>query len=115
MHMVDLGITQHLSGSICWFLFVALGGRRHGPACIACRVRPHQGEDGLDRLHLNLTARKFRAQSKPKMALKAADGRHCLPTLVKVLQLFFPAGSPRKRVMVGCVETQCDIYKELIT
>ena len=30
MHMVDLGITQYLSGNICWFLFDALGGRRHG-------------------------------------------------------------------------------------
>ena len=71
--------------------------------------------DGLDRLHLNLTVRKFRAQSKPKLALKVADGRHLLPILLKVLQLFFPAGSPRERVMVGCVETLCDIYKELNT
>ena len=72
-------------------------------------------EDGLDRLHLNLTVRKFRAQNKPKLALKAADGQHFLPILLKVLQLFFPAGSPRERVMVGCIEPLCDIYTELNT
>ena len=69
-------------------------------------------EDGLDRLHLNLIVRKFCAQNKPKLALKAADGRQFLPILLKMLHLFFLAGSPRESVMVGCVETLCDIYKE---
>ena len=123
MHMVDLGITQYLSGNICWFMFSALGGRRHGTPLASRAVCAHimnmadmaAREGGLDRLHLNLTVRKFRAQNKPKLALKAADGRHFLPILLKVLQLFFPAGSPRERVMVGCVETLCDIYKELNT
>ena len=123
MHMVDLGITQYLSGNICWFMFSALGGRRHGTPLASRAVCAHimnmadmaAREGGLDRLHLNLTVRKFRAQNKPKLALKAADGRHFLPILLKVLQLFFPAGSPRETVMVGCVETLCDIYKELNT
>ena len=35
-------------------------------------------------------------RTSPKLALKAADGRHFLPILLKVLQLFFPAGSPRR-------------------
>ena len=72
-------------------------------------------EDGLDRLHFKPTVRKFRAQNKPKLALKAVDGRHFLPILLKVLQLFFPAGSPRGTVMVGSVDILCDFYKELNT
>ena len=110
MHMVDLDITQYLSGNICWFLFDALGGRRHGAplasraVCAQIRKMADMAarENGLDRLHLNLTVRKFRAQNKPKLALKAAHGRRFWPILLKVLQLF----------LVGCVETQCDIYKE---
>ena len=105
--MVDLGITQYLSGNICWFMFSALCGRRHGTPLAWRAVCAHimnmadiaAREGGLDRLHLKLTVRKIRAQNKPKLALKAAHGRHFLPILLKVLQLFFPAGSPRERVM----------------
>ena len=63
MHM---GITQYLSGNICWFMFSALGGRRHDTPLASRAVCAHimnmadmaAPEGGLDRLHLNLTVRK---------------------------------------------------------
>ena len=54
-------------------------------------------------------------RTSPSWLRKPADGQHFLPILLKVIQLFFPAGSPRERVMVGCIEPLCDIYKELNT
>ena len=121
MHMVDLGITQYLSGNICWFLFDALGGRRHGAplasraVCAKIREMAEMAarEGGLDRLH-NLTVRKFRAQNKPKLALKAADGRHFLPILLKVLQLC-PLRARRTRGSWSDASNPCAIFTRSLT
>ena len=108
MHMVDLGVTQQVSGNVSWFLFDTLGGRRHGAPlasrAVCAKIRKMADmtarETGLDTLHLTLTVRKFRAQNKPKLALKAAEGRHFWPILLKVPVYTADAGQSAARVVL---------------
>ena len=113
MHMVDLGITQYLSGNVC-LVPVRCFGRAAPGALLALRAVCAQirkmadvpvREDALDGLHLNLTVSKFRAQNKPKLALKSRRRTALLADPAQGAPALLPAGSPRERVMVGCVET----------
>ena len=57
--------------------------------------------------------RKEKAGKKPKLALKAAEGRYFVPVLYHMLAIFFAVDSPYKQTRLDCVGALKNIYAEL--
>ena len=82
MHVVCLGILQYLSGNVMWELFLAVGGTYHNPsaACAALNnmIIVTAKELGVEKPFHMLTVGMIKASGakKPRMRLKAAEGRH---------------------------------------
>ena len=57
--------------------------------------------------------RKEGAGKKPKLALKAAEGRHFVPVLHHMLANFFPVDTPYKQTRLDCVGSLKRIYEEI--
>jgi len=81
MHVCCLGILQYAIGCAMWELFVFMGGtmKRSISACskLLCMIRAMSKDMEMDCPITDLTVCMFRAQpsKKPKMKLKAAEGR----------------------------------------
>jgi hypothetical protein len=52
-------------------------------------------------------------KSKPKMKLKAAEGRYFLPVLHTMLTKFFPCQTQHAKTRLKCAEALLSVYSEL--
>ena len=119
MHTVDLGTLQYLSGNCMWEAFREVGGSfkqwkgacgRLQNLCDMCAKRL-----GLEKPFHSLTIQMFRskASSKPKMKLKAAEGRHFLPVLREVLATCFSMVTVHEQTRLQAVDALLDAYRLL--
>ena len=101
MHTVCLGILQYFTGNIMWFCFTEVGGKMTKPqeacAMLFNMINVVASDLGLEQPIASLVVTMFRPSmnKKPKMRLKAAEGRYFLPILTVMLQRFFPWGGRR--------------------
>ena len=95
MHTCCLGIVQYCNGSCLWEMFKELGGSRK-QSVSACNRIEHMMtlaakslsvEPPFDSLTVGMI-RKEKAGKKPKLALKAAEGRYFVPVLYHMLAIF---------------------------
>jgi hypothetical protein len=94
MHTSCLGILQYLDGNIMWELFRELGGTQrswtHACGLLENMMKVAAKTLGLASPFHSLTIGMVRpSKSKPKMKLKAAEGRHFLTVLRHMLANFF--------------------------
>ena len=119
MHVCCLGILQYLSGNVMWELFVTVGGTlkiNKGALSSLLNMAKAAATDLGVELPLNtLTMGMIRSGSnkKPKMRLKAAEGRYFLPILVRMLQLFFPSKNSHEEMRLHCCQALVRCYLEL--
>ena len=121
MHMVDLGVTMYVNGNVLWHMYAALGGRRYADAAdskatcakIMGMIRVACRDAKLDGPFIKLQLSRFRANHKPVLKIKAADSRRYIVLLCRVLELFFPANSPREQLVFACTNSLVKIYEEL--
>ena len=90
MHCVDLGILQCVCGNATWEIILFLGGNftRWQGACglLLNMVRLAARQLNIETPFNNLTIGMIipKATGKPRMKLKAAEGRHCIVVLRKM-------------------------------
>ena len=120
MHTVCLGVLQYLMGNVMWELFVLVCGSMSNPgqACATLfNMTVNVARDlGVDRPFSDLFVRMIRhaANKKPRMRLKAAQGRNVLPILTTMAQQFFPcAPGSREKIRLRCCQAMCRCYMEL--
>ena len=119
MHCVDLGTLQYLQGNILWELFLALGGRinRSKDACskLEALLDVAARRLGLARPLHSLTVTMFRSKmaSKPKLKIKAAEGRYLLPILRETMATAFDVSTEHQQTRLSCVDSLLECYKIL--
>ena len=114
------GVLQYLNGNVVWELFVALGGT-HTRWQRACAQLMHMVEISARRLGVEkpfntLTGKMIRVSTtqKPKLKLKAAEGRHFLPVLIDMVRTFFPVDTEHAQTRLHCLEALQACYREMI-
>ena len=125
MHVSCLGILQYLSGNVLFEVFQHLGGTRdnHVRVCGVIRNMARQSAKALNmaqplsKLTIGMicsgfTDRKAKGQ-KPKMRLKAAQGRYFLKVLHHMLQRLLPLTSDHEILRFNCVDALFKVYREL--
>jgi hypothetical protein len=120
MHTCCLGVVQKCSGSVMWQLFKQLGGTYSKPTDAIGKL---QNLMKTASKHLRVEApfhsltigmiRGKGLKSKPKLALKAAEGRHFVPVLHFMLQNFFECATDTQKMRLGCVGCLKQIYEEM--
>ena len=119
MHVSCLGILQAASGSAMWELFVALGGTWARPVEACARllkmIKVMSKEADVECPIGDLTVTMFRSamNKKPKMKLKAAEGRRFLVVLRKVLGTCFPVSDRHSSTRFSCIDNLYWCYREL--
>ena len=119
MHVVCLGIMQYASGSTMWELFQSLGGTFKKPvdACgkLMSMIEVKSKELNVDLPLYDLSVTMFRkgASKKPKLSLKAAEGRHFLRILHGILRDYFPHDDHHARARFALIDSLFSCYMEL--
>ena len=119
MHCVCLGILQYLLGNVMWELFTEVGGvfSRSQEACavLLATARMTAKKLGLDAPFnvLTVTMIKPSTKKRPRMKLKATEGRNFLPILTTMLVECFPHSSERLELRLRCCQSLCRCYYEL--
>ena len=119
MHVCDLGILQSVTGSVFWELFKLLGGSYSSPkgACakllnmVKVQARALEIEPPINALTVYMI--RVTMKKKPRMRLKAAEGRFMLPILHAILLHCFPATSPYEVLRIRCVQALLSCYEHL--
>jgi hypothetical protein len=121
MHVVCLGILQYLCGNCMWELFVRVGGtfNKHLQACstLMGMIQLVARDLGVEHPFTALTYGMIRTSpsKKPRMRLKAAEGRAFLPVMTAMLKRFFPARNDREQLRLDCCQALCRCYLEMRT
>ena len=119
MHTVCLGVLQYLMGNVFWFCFRKLDGTfaRHKEACtvLLSMLNLVAAELGLEKPLADLVVTMFRPamNKKPRMRLKAAEGRALLPIMTTMLGRYFPNENEREEMQFQCCQAMCRVYYEL--
>ena len=119
MHTSCLGILQYLNGNVMWELFVELGGTYRGwsQACALLENMVRLASMPLGQPHpfhsLSIGMIRPTATGKPKMKLKAAEGRKLLPVLHYMWSHFCPVADAHSRMRLQCVAALLSLYSEL--
>jgi hypothetical protein len=119
MHSCCLGILQYLNGNCVQEMFEEVGGRYGSPGSACAKLenimRVMSKSLGVDPPFHSLTLGMFRRASepKPKLRLKATEGRRFLPVLREMLANAFKLDTPRAKVRLHCVEALLRCYREL--
>ena len=116
MHVVDLGVLQSCVGAIVFDLFIELGGSYANPKPACGRLlklfRSVARDMDCDLPFASLTVHMMRAawDKKPKMKLKAAEGRYFAPILLQVLKECFATTSSYQLLRIEVLDTLCKCY-----
>ena len=118
MHVCCLGILQYLNGNVMWEVFVGLGGTeaRWVKACgvLENMVRVAAKAMKMDPPFANLTiGMMLPTQKRPKLKLKAAEGRYFLRVLEYLLRELVPAATAHEVLRLQCVQALLKVYAEL--
>lgn len=119
MHISCLGILQYLLGNILVELFKDLHGvytnSQYACGQLENMMRLVAKDMGVDPPFHTLTLPMFYnvSKGKPKLKLKAAEGRHFLPIAKKMLETCFDCTSPHARLRLTCAAELCFVYQEL--
>ena len=98
-----------MNGSVMWELFVELGGNYRGwsQACALLENMMRLASRSLGQPHpfrrLSIGMIRPAATGKPKLKLKAAEGRTLLPVLHYMLSRFSPVADAHSRMRLQCV------------
>jgi hypothetical protein len=119
MHCCCLGILQYLQGNVVYELFEFLGGG-FNTWQKTCGILENMMRSASRDLRTqppfhSLTLGMFRneASQKPRLKLKASEGRHFLPVLRHMLLNHFPLQSPHEHLRFQCVDAMHKVYLEL--
>ena len=116
MHCVDIGILQSVMGCIFFDLWRELGGTYTHPerACsqLLHLVRTQARNLGVDCPIADLTIFMIRVKNKkkPRLRLKAAEGRYMAPILRAILVHHFDRDTPYKVLRFQCFDALCSCY-----
>ena len=117
MHMVDLGTLQYLQGNLLWDAFKEVGGvfSRPKAACgkIENLLSMCASRFGLAKPFHSLTVAMIRPKlsKKPKLRLKAAEGRHMLPILRGMIATCFQVRTEHQKMRLQCTDALLECYK----
>ena len=115
MHVVDLGIAQVLLGNVLFELYEEIGTNGDALGDLLGLIRWAAKQLNMEPPIGKLTLLMFKSPTKrPKLKVKAAECRHLVPIVHKMLTLF-PMGSEHSRMRFSCVGLLVDIYKEFDT
>lgn len=119
MHTVCLGVLQYLGGNVMYDCFRALGGTwensRAAVSKLEAIVKTMARQLAVPPPFHCLTIGMFRSSGaqKPKLKLKAAEGRYCLPLVRHMLEHCFPTDTLYAKTRLLCVGHLCKCYAEL--
>lgn len=122
MHVSCLGVVQYLSGNVMWELYKEMGGTTsnsiHICGLLQNMVDASSKALGMEKPFSNLSITMIKpshpsTNTKPKMRLKAAKGRHFVKVLYHMLQNFFPASSDHDELRENCVKALVKVYEEI--
>lgn len=118
MHAGCLGVLQYAQGNVVYELWRKLGGTRkkwqHACGLLENMFISMSKEMGVSRPFHSLTIGLFLpASNKPCLKLKAAEGRHCLPVLIRILQTFFPPTNEHEEMRMACIQALANVYDEM--
>ena len=119
MHCIDLGITQSVCGNLSWEIIRILNGsyKKWQHACglllnmVELAARQLKVPKPFNNLVIGMILSK--AGGKPRMKLKAAEARHYVPVLRKILQDFLPMYGPHALLRRQCLDALHCVYLEL--
>ena len=103
-----------------WQLFVKVGGSRKkwrdACAVLLNMICITAASLGLDAPFGSLTLCMFRTSNskKPKMRLKAAEGRLFLPILTTMIARFFSPVGDMEDIRLQCLQSLCRCYAHLV-
>ena len=115
-HTVCLGTLQQYCGNVMWELATSMGAtfrRWEQPiGNLMNMVKAMARTLGVEAPFHQLTMGMIRAsaKNKPRMKLKAAEGRYFLPVLVHMLKTYFACESPRDQARLHCGQALCRCY-----
>lgn len=119
MHTVDLGIAQYLLGNILLELLMLMGGTQSSPEPeisqllllikqmskqLGCKNPPFHG------LTIGMIKR---SGANPHLRTKAAETRHAVPCVLRLLDQYFPPRDHRETTRVNCLRWLNNIYVEM--
>ena len=117
MHVVCLGILQAVQCNVMWHLFKKrLSGTFKNPAVARTKLMNMMKFSaailGVEKPFNKLSMGMIRSSSthKPKLKLKAAEGRHFLPVLIHMMQSLFGILNPYEQMMVHCLQALQNCY-----
>jgi len=119
MHICDLGILQYIQGCVLFDLWRELGGtwKNHQGATtkLLNMLKLQAAALGVEAPIHNLTIFMIRGsgKAKPKLKIKAAEGRHLLPILRQVLLHCMPCTTEHQLLRYRCVDALNSVYLEL--
>jgi hypothetical protein len=119
MHSCCLGILQYMLGNIMFELFQSLGGTflKHQHACglLENIMKLAAKELQVPPPFNSLTLGMFRGapSKRPRMKLKAAEGRYFLPVLLLMLSKMFGLGTSHEILRYQCADALNNVYLEL--
>ena len=119
MHTCCLGILQYLSGNVMFELFRSLNGTyknwTHACGLLENMMKLGAKSIGIDVPFHNLTIGMIipAAKGKPKMKLKAAEGRYFLRVLHVMLRDFFDKSESHDILRFNCVDALVQVYREM--
>ena len=121
MHTCCLGILQYCLGNVLWEVFVCVGGTftkwKDACATIMNMIGAVATHLGVEKPFTTLVVTMLRPSTskKPRMRLKAAEGRNLLPIVTRMLQTFSLAANEREQLRLHCCQALCRCYLELKT
>ena len=120
MHLADLGILQAALGNVFSELWAGLGGGIRARPAVACakllNLLKVAAQDLGTRVPVaDLTLGMFHgvAKKRPKMKLKAAEGRYMLPIVHRLLQVLWETDSEHARLRLQCIAALDAAYAKL--
>ena len=118
MHVCCLGILQYLNGNCMWELFIDLGGTesRWKKACGALENMSRVAAKALGEKppFNNLTiGMLIPTDKRPKMKLKAAEGRYFVKVLEYILKNLVACDTEHQKLRLHCVSALVSVYAEI--
>ena len=119
MHTVCLGVLQYLEGNVMLELWQKVKRRgmtkTHVEAMLMNMITSTARVMGVDRPFAKLVFTMIlpSKSKKPRMRLKAAEGRDFLPILTRMLVDYFPAQTEAEQIRLHCCQAMCRCYLEM--
>ena len=118
MHVCDLGISQVCLGNVLFEVFVMVGGvignPLEGMSNLMVMLKDAANDLGVGCPLSKITLAQVRGEDrKPRLKAKAAQTRHFVPIVLRMMQMYFPPSDNHSVARLSCLMWLNRMYEEL--